>query len=72
MTSSPAEKPGRSAEAPVPMSRLLACGAAAAAVCTPPAADDPDGADPARDDPAREGQGSTSTRVPTRVKSQSV
>jgi hypothetical protein len=60
MISSPAEQPP--VEAPVPMSRLLASCAAAAAVCTPPG--------PAEE--AGSGQETTSTRVPIGAKSQSV
>jgi hypothetical protein len=56
----PGEARGR-----VPMSRLLAAGAAAAAVCTPPAKPEPTGR-------VSTGQGSTSTRVPVGAKSQSV
>jgi hypothetical protein len=77
MTSSTPSPPRHDESEGVPMSRLLAASAAAAAVCTPPAPadradDDQDTADRDGDDRAGEAQGTTSTRVPIGAKSQSV
>lgn len=56
----------------VPMGRLLAATAAAAAVCTPPKSREPKSHESGSHEPKPGDQGTTCTRVPSGAKSQRV